>query len=89
MQRQSEKVIQKCKEKKLFSLFFFVFFIPACGILLTVANFESKDIDDVRTFLTFHSRWGMPLWGFIIPAGASVSYAFMVFYIKNFPLIFN
>jgi hypothetical protein len=88
MQRQSETVIPKCKEKKLLSLFFFVVFFPAVAILMTVVTLESKDLDDVRTFLTFHSRWGMPFWGFVIPAGASTGYAFMAFYIRNFSRIF-
>ena len=89
MQRQSETVIPKCRERKLFSLFFFVVFLPAVAIVMTVVTFESKDLDDVRTFLTFHSRFGMPFWGFIIPAGASAMYAFMAFYIRNFFRIFN
>ena len=89
MERQAEKVIPKMREKKLLFLFFFGVFLPACAILGTVANFESNDLNDVRTLLTFHSRWGMPIWGFMIPAGASVLYAMTAFWIRNFVRIFG
>lgn len=88
-QRRSEIMIQKCKEKKLLSLLFAVVFFPACGVFMMIVNFESKDIDDVRAFLTFHSRWGMPLWGFLIPGGATMMYALTIFYIRNFFRIFD
>ncbi|MNZ02424.1 hypothetical protein D3C78_190670 [compost metagenome] len=88
-QKRSEIIISKCKEKKVFSFLFGIFFFPAFVIFMMIVNFESKDMDDVRVLLTFHSRWGMPLWGFLIPGGAAMMCALIFFYIRNFSRIFD
>lgn len=89
MQRQAEKIVARCKEKKILFFFFFFMFLPAVAILMTSVTFENNDLDDFRSFLTFHSRWGMPVWGFLIPAGASVMYAMAVFGVRNFTRLFD
>lgn len=89
IQRQAEKIIKRCREGKFISFLFCGVFFPAIAILTTMVTFESKDLDDFRAFLTFHSRWGMSIWGFVIPAGASVMYAITAFWVKNFVRLFD
>lgn len=54
-----------------------------CATFMTVINFESTDVNDIRTYLTFFTRWGMALWGFLIPSSAAIMYAFGFFYFRN------
>lgn len=89
LQRQAEKIIKKCKNNKLGTAFFSVILFPASAIALTTINFESNDFDNARAFLTFHSRWGMPIWGFVIPTGACAGFAFTAFWVRNFFRIFS
>jgi hypothetical protein len=89
MQRQAETIILKCAKNKFVTAFFAAIFFPIAAIAIATINFESNDLNDVRTFLTFHSRWGMPIWGFVMPAGACAGFALTAFWGKNFPRIFD
>lgn len=89
LQRQQENIIEKCRQRKVLSTFFFAVFIPGAALALFLINFESNDLNDVRTVLTFHSRLGMPFWGFVIPAGSSVMFAMTAIWVSNLANIFD
>ena len=89
LQKQRDKIIENCKEKKLFFILFFCVFSLVCAFALVNFNFESKDVDDVRIYLSFHSRWGMMLFGWIVPASASALFAMAIFGFINIIDIFE
>lgn len=86
---QESIVVPNMQKNRILALFFFFLFSPAVVLLAFGVTFESSDTDDFRAFLTFHSRFGMPFLGFIIPAGASSLLAMTFFGFKNLKHIFN
>jgi hypothetical protein len=89
IKKQAYKVVPKFREKKTFAFLFCCVLSPLAAIALTVVNFESNDMYDFRAVLMFHSRWGMPIWGFVIPGGAAAMCAITVFYVSNARRIFD
>lgn len=79
LQRRAEFLTIRCREKKATYVFFFLLFFPSCAFVLWNFTFEGKDIDDVRTFLSFHSRWGMIFFGGLVPASAAIFAAMTAF----------
>ncbi|MGB3880181.1 MAG: hypothetical protein WA955_06325 [Diaphorobacter nitroreducens] len=89
IRRQSDSILTKCKEKKIFFVLFFLIFSPLCTFILLNFSFESKNVDDIRVYLSFHSRLGMPVWGGIVPTSASVMAAMTAFGIRYFCCVFD
>lgn len=89
LQSQAYKVVPRIQKYKLSSLFYCLLFFPAAGIFLTRYGLDANDVYDARTVMTLHSRWGMPIAGFILPAGASGMFAILAFYFKNIRTIFS
>lgn len=88
LQRQADVIVEKCREKKIFFILFFCVFSLVCGFLLFNFTFESKDVEDVRVYLSFHSRLGMSLVGAVAPIGASAMIAMAAFGFRNIGRIF-
>lgn len=89
IQSQASKIIPRIQKYKLGSLFYCLMFVPAAGIFLILVSMDANDVYDARTFITFNHRWGMSVFGFIIPASACVMFAITAFYIKNIRIIFS
>lgn len=77
---QKEKILPSSKANKWSSSFFACLFFPSITVLTLVANFESTDITDARTYLTYHTRLGLAAMGFWIPLGASMFSAISIFW---------
>lgn len=89
LQQQRDILIANCRQKKTFFILFFCIFSLVCAFVLINFTFESKDVNDVRVYMSFHSRWGMALAGGLMPAFASTSVAMAVFGFKNARYIFD
>ena len=89
IQRQADKVVLNIQKNRLFVIFLVGILFPIVGICMANLSMESTDPYDIRTMLTFHTRWGMPLWGFVIPAGASTLIAMGVFVVRNIHRTFD
>ena len=61
------------------------------AIVLTAffANFESTDTTDIRTYFTYHTRFGLAAMGFWIPVGASMFMAICVFWWLHIKQVFK
>lgn len=89
LQRQRDVVIANSRNKKLLFILFFCVFSLACSLVIFNFTFESNDVNDVRVYMSYHSRWGMALFGWIAPAGASAMIAMAMFGFKNIGHLFD
>lgn len=86
---RKEMVLKSCKANKWSSTLFSGLFFPAIVLTAFFANFESTDTTDIRTYFTYHTRFGLAAMGFWIPVGASMFMAICVFWWLHIKQVFK
>ena len=81
---QAKSVIQKCRKSKMLAFFLYLMLAPVLVFFTLFINIEPLYLYSVRDYLTFYSRYGINIYGFSMPAGASGLLAMILFYIGNF-----
>lgn len=86
---RKEIFLKSCKVNRWSSAFFCGLFFPAIISIAVLANFESADTTDIRTFLTYQTRAGLAAIGFWIPVGAGMFLAICTYWLLHIKQIFE
>ncbi|MFW2354552.1 hypothetical protein [Hydrogenophaga sp.] len=86
---KKELILESCKSHKWSSAFFSGLFFPGIVLIAIFVNFESTETTDIRTFLTYHTRFGLAAMGFWIPVGSSMFLAICLFWWLHIQKIFD